>query len=69
MHPGLSDGRTNFLFSDNGRAYSEMSIASHADHSDINSLPAGRLEWTFGTRPSGAVAGSTLVSYTNKIIH
>jgi hypothetical protein len=71
-HAVLPIGATNFLSAETGNGYTEMVIASGADHSDKNSLPAPRLEWTFGGRSSAANpaarAGVGLVSYTNQII-
>src|SRR5262245_47910711 len=43
---------TNMLLSENSAAYNEAVIAASADHSDKNSLPVPRLEWSFGNRSS-----------------
>jgi hypothetical protein len=59
---------TNLLLSENSTAYNDVVVASHSDHSDVNSLPARRLEWSFGTRSSVTSFGSVLASYTNKLI-
>jgi hypothetical protein len=62
-HAAFPAALTNMLLSDNNAA-----IAAQADHSDINSLPAGPLEWSFGRRSSTTVFGAVSVSYTNKTI-
>ena len=60
---------TNILLSDNSAAYSEAVLAASADHSDKNSLPAPRLEWSFASKATSTSSyGAVQVSYTNKII-
>ena len=60
---------TNMLLSDNSAAYNEAILAASADHSDKNSLPAPRLEWSFGNQPGSTSSyGAVQASYTNKII-
>ena len=67
----LSAGATNLLLPDGHGAYSEAAIASRlsgANHSDVNALPAPRLEWSFGSSASSTPPTAAAVSYTNKII-
>jgi hypothetical protein len=63
---GLQLSATNFLGAENG--FTEMVIASGTEHCDKNSLPAGRLEWSFGGRSNTGHLGAVPVSYTNTII-
>ena len=65
-HVVLTFSATNFL-AEHGAAYSEMVLASGAEHSDKNALPVPRLEWSFGGRSSTADLVGAPTSYTNKI--
>ncbi len=68
-HPTGAYLATNMLFSDNSPAYGEAVISARADHSDKNSLPAPRLEWSFGSSQNSTAYDTTAqTSYTNKII-
>lgn len=68
VHEVFPLAATNLLFPGNRTAYNDVVVAARADHSDINSLPARRLEWSFGGGAGTATFGSMLVAYTNKLI-
>lgn len=59
---------TNFVLPALSEDAGPVALPDSMGHSGINSIPARKLEWSFGARPSVHAMGSVLVSYTNKLI-
>jgi hypothetical protein len=69
-HGAFPLGHTNVLLSDNSPGYNDLVLASHSDHSDINSLPA-RIRLAASNGVSAGLSEQLTPfpsSYTNKLI-
>ena len=65
-HPGFT-GETNFLGVQGG-GNSRIILAQGRQHSEINAIPAARMERSLGTSQLAQPENPTFTSYTNKLI-